>query len=94
MDRVASDRLARMPGFQEERRFIVEEVLKYYQSLLELKANAEDPTIRRETGRVYSRCAELYMILGQGDLAGTACRQALELQEGLAAEFHRPAGIS
>jgi tetratricopeptide (TPR) repeat protein len=87
LDRVASDRLARIPGFQEERRFIVEEVLKYYQSLLELKANAQDPTIRRETGRVYCRCLELYMILGRSDLAGAAGRKALELQESLAAEF-------
>jgi tetratricopeptide (TPR) repeat protein len=87
LDRVASDRLARIPGFQEERRFMVEEVLKYYQSLLELKANAQDPTIRREIGRVYFRSAELYMILGQGEVAETACRKALEFQEGLAEEF-------
>ena len=85
LTRVGSERMARVPAFQEEREAILKEALDFYQGLLRIES--ADPMVRRETARAFVKMAELEQYLGQTELAAENCGRAIAMQTQLAAEF-------
>ena len=67
------------------RRALLEKALQFYQGFLQEKST--DPVVRRETARAYDRTAAIYEWLGRRAQAEEPLRQALRLDEQLAAEF-------
>jgi tetratricopeptide (TPR) repeat protein len=79
------ERLAGRPGVGDVRQQLLEEALEFHRGFL--RAESNDPAVRRETGRAAYRTAVLYLILGRSGEAESACREALRLQEALVADF-------
>jgi tetratricopeptide (TPR) repeat protein len=86
LTRVGQQRLAKVPGFEEERRKLLEDALEFYKGFLQEKDNP-DSRVRRETARAYHRTAGLRALLGRLDEAEADYRASLALQRPLCAEF-------
>jgi tetratricopeptide (TPR) repeat protein len=78
-------RLTQLPQFQESRRRMLEEALDFYQGFL--RQEGDDPAVRRDSARAYSRSMKLRMLLGEEAEAEQAGREARRLQEQLIADF-------
>jgi serine/threonine-protein kinase len=85
LTQVGDERLADLPEFADTRRQLLEEALAFYHGFL--REESDDPAVRRETGRAASRIAGLYLLLGRTAESEKACREALGLQEKLAADW-------
>jgi tetratricopeptide (TPR) repeat protein len=83
--RVASERMARLPGFQEERAAILQEAVEFYQSFLRIEC--DEPMVRRETARAFAKLGELHQNLGRSDLSEDDCLQAIAIQVKLVEQF-------
>jgi eukaryotic-like serine/threonine-protein kinase len=81
LTRVGQDRLAKVPGFEAERRKILEDALEFYKGFLQEKDHP-DPRVRRETGRAYNRIGVLSQLLGRTDEAETAFKATVDLERG------------
>ena len=86
LTRVGQDRLAKVPGFEAERRRILEDALEFYQGFLKEKDDP-DPRVRRESGRAYNRAGILRQFLGRLDDAENAYREAISVQRPLIVEL-------
>ena len=85
LTRVADERLAYVPQFEEERRQILEDAVRFYGEFL--KQESDDPQLRREMGRAFYRLGTLFLSLGNVDKARDALEQARQTQEKLVSEF-------
>ncbi len=74
---VTNERLGRSPSFHEERRQILEEVVKLYQGFL--KTESTEPRVRHDTALAYYQMAKIYDSMGEEAQAGDACAQAIAL---------------
>jgi eukaryotic-like serine/threonine-protein kinase len=73
------------PELTPLRRQVLEKALGYYQGFLEEKG--DNPDIRFETAKAYTRVGAIYIRLGQPGPAEGAYQRGLDLQENLLAEF-------
>jgi tetratricopeptide (TPR) repeat protein/tRNA A-37 threonylcarbamoyl transferase component Bud32 len=64
LTRIGEERLARLPGFEEERRAILEDALRFCQGLLGAEGQT-DPGIKRETAGAYRRTGDIKKMLGR-----------------------------
>jgi serine/threonine protein kinase len=81
LTRVADERLAYVPQFEDERRQILEEAVGFYREFLE--QDHTDPALRREMGRACTRLGKVFFNLGRQQQAQDAYAQARQLQEQL-----------
>jgi tetratricopeptide (TPR) repeat protein/tRNA A-37 threonylcarbamoyl transferase component Bud32 len=77
--------LANLPQFAGLREQLLQEALELHRGLL--REESQDPAVRREAGRSFTRVAGLYLLAGESAKAEEACREARRLQEGLVADF-------
>jgi serine/threonine-protein kinase len=85
LTRVGQERLAKVPGFEEERRKLLEDALEFYKGFLQEKDNP-DPRVRRETAHAYHRAGTLRRLLGRLDEAEASFQEALALERPLVEE--------
>jgi tetratricopeptide (TPR) repeat protein len=85
MTRVADERLAYVPQFEDERRQILEDAVRFYHEFLEQEAN--DAQLRRATGRAHLRLGKVFLSLGRYEQARDAFQQAVRIHDQLAADF-------
>jgi serine/threonine-protein kinase len=85
LTQVGDERLADLPEFADTRRQLLEEALAFYHGFL--REESDDPAVRRETGRASYRIAGLYLLLGRTAESEKASKEALGLQEKLAADW-------
>jgi tetratricopeptide (TPR) repeat protein len=83
--RVSEGPLEFVPQLEDERRRLLEDAVAFYDSLLQ--SEADDPALRRETGRACARAARLHQKLGQTARAEQLCDRGVGLLEALAAEY-------
>ncbi len=88
LTRVVDERLAYVPQFEDERRQILEDAVKFYGEFLEQES--EDPQLRREMGRAYYRLGNVFFGLGKQEKAREALQLAQRTQEKLETEFPDP----
>jgi serine/threonine protein kinase len=81
----ASENWSRRPELQEERRALLEEAVKFYQSFLDQES--DDPLLRRQAAKAYYSMAGVYLLLGEALKAEEKLKRARALQEGLTTEF-------
>jgi serine/threonine-protein kinase len=77
--------LAENPQFADLRRRLAETALTLHRGFLQL--DGDEPAVRSMTARAYTQTAGLYLILGKTAEAEPACREAIQLQEQLVADF-------
>src|SRR5262249_49530035 len=80
-----ASQLAQVPQMEPVRRTLLEKALQFHQGFLREKST--DPVLRREAARAYRGTAAIHETLGQHGQAEQDLRQALQLQEQLAAQF-------
>jgi tetratricopeptide (TPR) repeat protein len=85
LTRVGEERLAYVPQFEDERRLILEDAVKFYHEFLQ--AETHDPELRREYGRAHDRLGRVFLGLGRYEQARDAFGQAVQIHEQLAADF-------
>jgi serine/threonine-protein kinase len=81
LTRVGQERLAHVPGFDEDRRQILLDALTLCRGLLD--ENSTEPEIRLATGQAHRRMGDIYGLLGQQKEAEEAYRQSLTVLDGL-----------
>ncbi len=81
MIRVASERWAKRPELQDERRAVLEDAVKFYQSFV--GESGEEPRIRFEAAKAHSRVAHIYMMLSELEKSDIAANTANGIFEGL-----------
>jgi tetratricopeptide (TPR) repeat protein len=69
------------------RQKLLEEALPLYRQLLEAKTKGHDPAVRQKMALIAQQLAECYRFRGEHAQAEETYRQAITLQEKLAAEF-------
>jgi serine/threonine protein kinase/tetratricopeptide (TPR) repeat protein len=90
LTQVGHSDLVSVPYMEKVRRNLLQAAARYYREFVQ-QAGA-DPEVRHETGRAYRRLARLNGDLGEKDKAVAALREALAIDQKLAAEFpDRPA---
>jgi serine/threonine protein kinase len=85
LTRTAAENWARRPELQDERKHLLEEAVKFYQSFLDQED--DDPIVRREAAKAYFRMAGVYLLMGENKQAEDALKQAKSLQESLCQQF-------
>lgn len=85
LTRTATENWARRPELQEERKHLLEEAVKFYQSFLDQED--DDPIVRREAAKAYFRMAGVYMLMSENKQAEDALKKAKDLQESLCQQF-------
>ena len=83
--RTSTEHLASVPKMEQVRQRLVEDAQALYQGFLDQESS--DPEVRKQTGRVYLRMAEMYRHLGQPALAEEACRKGLDVARKLVTDF-------
>jgi serine/threonine-protein kinase len=83
--RLDREELPHIPAVQQVRQAVLLDALEFYKQFLQEKS--DDPAVRREAGRAYSRAGDIYRLLGRQQDAVHTYGRALELQERLAAAF-------
>jgi eukaryotic-like serine/threonine-protein kinase len=78
---VSESKLLDVPGLQPLRKELLERALNYYQGFIRQRGN--DRSIKAELAATYYRVARLTELIGSGQEALAAHRQALALYEGL-----------
>jgi serine/threonine protein kinase/Flp pilus assembly protein TadD len=82
---VGDQALRHVPHQERLQRALLEEALRLNQQFLQEKS--DDPEVRQETARTYSRLGYIRQLLGEDAEAEKLYRQALALSAGLADEF-------
>ncbi len=82
---ISENRLFDTPELTPLRRQVLEKALSYYQGFLE--EQSDNPDIRFETAKAYTRLGKICIGLGQPEPAEDMFRRGLELFEKLLAEF-------
>src|SRR5262249_54265190 len=59
LTRVGEERLAYVPQFEDERRLILEDAVRFYNEFLQ--AETHDPELRREYGRAHDRLGQVFL---------------------------------
>jgi tetratricopeptide (TPR) repeat protein len=77
--------LANLPQFARLREQLLQEALELHRGLL--REESQDPAVRREAARSFTRMANLYLLAGDSARAEEACQEALRLQEGLVEQY-------
>jgi serine/threonine protein kinase len=85
LTRVSEDKLGGVPQLQGERRQIVEDAVKFYESLMEQES--DDPLLRRQAAHARVRAGKLNTQLGQFEAAEKDYREALRLFTRLVADY-------
>jgi serine/threonine protein kinase len=82
---VGSERLAKIPELEETRQQILEDAIGFYRGLLRQEGN--DPAVRRQTAWANFYAADLYFVIGKHREGEEHGKEALKVQEQLAADF-------
>jgi serine/threonine-protein kinase len=85
LTRVGQERLAHVPGFDEDRGLILRDALTLCQGLLD--ENSTEPEIRLETGLAYRRMGDINKLLGRTEEAETAYKQSLKVLGDLVRDY-------
>jgi serine/threonine protein kinase len=89
LTRVGEKELASVPYMDETRRQLLEDALGFYRGFL--RDEGDDPAVRREIGQAHGRIARVQHLLGRVEQAEESWGSAIDLQQGLVAEFpHEP----
>jgi tetratricopeptide (TPR) repeat protein len=91
MTRVADERLAHLPQFEDERRRILEDAVTFYNEFL--NQESDDPVLRHETARACTRLGKVFQGLGRAPQAIEAFTRAVQLQELLLAQNSSDPGL-
>jgi serine/threonine protein kinase/uncharacterized protein HemY len=85
VNEVDEKQLALEPHQEQLRAELMHKVLAFYEQFL--RENAEDPSMRRETGLAYRRAGELHRYLGDHARAEQSFEKGIELLQALAEEL-------
>jgi serine/threonine protein kinase len=80
-----AERLTEEPHMEQIRNALLSDALRFYQEFLQQKNN--DPVMRHEAARAYTRAGSISQMLGDLKRAEDSHRAAIELLERLVAEF-------
>src|SRR5262245_33009701 len=91
LTRVADERLAYLPQFEDERRRILEDAVTFYNEFLDREGN--DPVLRRETARAYARLGLVFQSLGRATQAVESFDRAARMLGELLAQHPGDPGL-
>ncbi|MBN1511774.1 MAG: serine/threonine protein kinase, partial [Phycisphaerae bacterium] len=85
LTRVATAELGGEPQMEKVRQALLEDAIQFHEQFFRRKA--DDPTVRAEAGHAYTRVGHINALLGQYDRAEEAYRGAIDIYQGLTADY-------